>query len=191
MVSPTQERVRELFNYDPQSGELIVRERPSAEYGNPASYARHLKRVGKAAGCTHKSGYRTIHVDGAYYPAHKVVWLHVIGEWVNYPAGEIDHINGIRSDNRIQNLRKCTKSMNQRNAAMRINNRSGVIGVNWVTSKQRWVARIWDGPHHRYLGQFADIEDARIARAKAERELGYHAGHGKSTPYLQAAKASS
>lgn len=188
MAVPTQARVREYFNFDPDTGHLIFRERPASEF-SPAQHALHLKRVGKPAGCVNAThGYRKVIIDGSYQSAHRIVWLHVFGEWVKYPDFEIDHVNGNKDDNRIQNLRKCTKSMNQRNGSMRSNNRSGVIGVNWVESKQRWVARIWDGPHHRFLGQFSDIEEARAARAKAERELGYHAGHGKpaSHPNLKA-----
>lgn len=178
MAIPTQARLREYFNYDPLTGQLIVKERPRSEF-SPARYAEHVKRVGRPAGCLRADGYVKVHIDGRYYLAHRVVWLFVVGEWLSYPKHEIDHVNGIRSDNRIQNLRKTTKSGNQRNGSMRVNNASGVIGVNWVTSKRRWIARIWDGPRHRYLGQFRNIKDAEAARAKAERELGYHPGHGK------------
>lgn len=176
MAHPTQARVREYFNYDPATGDLIVRERPRDEF-DPASYARHLKRVGKPSGCFRE--YWKVCVDGEYFLSHKIIWLHIFGEWITYPDFEIDHVNGDRSDNRIGNLRKVTKSMNQRNGSMRVNNSSGVIGVNWVTSKRRWVARIWDGPHHRFLGQFKNLGDAAVARAKAEREIGYHPLHGK------------
>jgi len=93
-------------------------------------------------------------------------------------AYEIDHINGDRSDNRIANLRKVTKSDNQRNAGKRVNNTSGVHGVNWkprynsIPGDGRWVARIWNGPRHIYLGQFRSLREAEIARKAAERVLG-------------------
>lgn len=178
---PTYARLRELFMYDPETGNLIWRERERSDFATkPAYMSFRSRRMGKPAGCVMAEGYRTIVVDGQGWLAHKLVWLFVHQEWVRYPEFEIDHINGVRSDNRIQNLRKVSKSMNQRNGAMRRNNKSGVIGVNWVKSKRRWVARIWDGPNHRYLGQYKTLGDAALARAEAERKYGYHPGHGKS-----------
>lgn len=180
MAIPTQARVRELFKYDPATGDLIWRERPQSHFASvPAFHSFKARFEGRVAGHIESQGYRIIVFDGRGWKAHKVTWLFIHGEWVKYPDFEIDHVNGIRSDNRIQNLRKVTKSLNQRNASIRRDNVSGVSGVNWVASKRRWVARIWDGSHHKYLGQFRRIEDAAVARAKAERELGYHSGHGK------------
>lgn len=180
MAIPTQSRLRELFNYDPEEGVLIWRDRPRESFATAPAFASFNKRCrGRVAGHIEHQGYRVIVVDRTGHKAHRLIWLFVLGEWVKYPEFEIDHVNGNRSDNRIQNLRKATKSMNQRNGSMRSNNSSGVIGVNWVTSKQRWIARIWDGPKHRYLGAFVDLAEAAEARARAEREIGYHPGHGK------------
>lgn len=175
----TRERLKEYLLYDPLTGEFIMKERPRNEFANAATYARHLARVGKPIGCPNNGGYVKIHIDGKYYSAHRLVWLLVHGEIPEYPTWEIDHVNGDRGDNRLKNLRKVTKSDNQRNGARRVNNRSGVTGVNWVRSKRRWIARIWDGPHHRYLGAFKNLEDARIARLKAEKEIGYGNRHGR------------
>jgi hypothetical protein len=178
MAIPTQARVREYFNYDPMTGNLLFRERSAKEFSK-ASYAKHLSRLGDVAGSLNRDGYVKVFVDGTYHSAHRVIWLHVFGDWVTYPEFEIDHVNGDRSDNRLKNLRKCTKSENQRNAGMRISNTSGVHGVNWkpkYTSKVgdgRWVARIWNGPRHVYLGAFKTLDEAKIARKAAERVLGF------------------
>lgn len=180
MATPTQARLRELFNYDQETGLLIWRERPPSDFKNVAAHNSFVTRCqGRPAGHIDGLGYRIIRIGHDGYKAHRLIWLYVVGEWPAYPQFEIDHLNGDRSDNRIQNLRKVTKSENQRNGSMRSTNSSGVIGVNWVKSKRRWVARIWDGPRHRYLGQFKSLEDAQQARAAAERDLGYHPGHGK------------
>ncbi len=172
MAVLTQARVKEYFNYEPETGNLIVRLRPQSEFSH-ARYASHLKRIGKVSGHIEAQGYHVVFVDGAIHKAHKVIWLMVHGDWVEYPDFEIDHINGNRSDNRISNLRKVTKSTNQRNAGRRVSNTSGVHGVNWKAGANRWVARIWNGPRHVFLGQFKTLHEAQIARKAAERVLGY------------------
>lgn len=172
MAAPTQARVREYFNYEQDTGRLVFLERPRSEFDAPG-YARHLKLIGKEAGHLDLQGYRCVIVDGRSQKAHKVAWLWMTGEWPFYPDYEVDHINRDRSDNRWKNLRKVTKSENQRNANMRSTNKSGVHGVNWVESKQKWVARIWNGPRHVCLGHFDDLDHAAIARQAAERVLGF------------------
>lgn len=178
MATPTQARALAYFNYDAESGALSFKERPRSEFSAPR-YSDHLKRVGSMAGSPNNDGYVKVLIDGTYHSAHRVIWLMVHGEWVEYPQHEIDHINGDRSDNRLNNLRKVTKSENQRNAGRRVNNTSGVHGVNWkpkYNSTQgdgRWVARIWNGPRHVYLGAFKSLHEAQIARRAAERVLGF------------------
>ena len=178
MAIPTQARVREYFNYDAETGNLLVSRRPDTEFSK-ARLSSHLKRLGTVAGHIEKQGYRVVVVDWKPYKAHQIIWLHVYGEWVEYPKFEIDHINGDRADNRISNLRKVTKSQNQRNAGQRVNNTSGVHGVNWkpkyndIPGDGLWVARIWNGPRHVYLGGFKTLHEAQIARKAAERVLGF------------------
>lgn len=179
MAVPTQARAMEYFNYDPETGDLLVKERPKSEF-TPPRYSDHIKRIGKPAGSVSPTqGYRKILIDGYYHPAHKVAWLIMTGEWIAYPEYEIDHINGDPNDNRWVNLRKVTKSENQRNSCRRVNNTSGVHGVNWKPvytnnpDDGRWVARIWNGPRHVFLGSFRSLREASIARKAAERALGY------------------
>lgn len=176
MAAPTQARVCEYFNYEPDTGNLILKLRDRSEFKTNAHYGQHLARVGKPAGGIDSEGYVKVCIDGKYYGAHRVIWLAVTGEWPVYPRDEIDHENRKRDDNRWVNLRKGTKSDNQRNAGMRLRNSSGVHGVNWKArgpDKGRWVARIWNGPKHVYLGQFKTVHEAKIARKAAERALGF------------------
>ena len=135
MAIPTQARVKEYFNYDPVTGDLLFKERPREDFSAPR-YADHLRRVGSVAGTIESQGYRHVLIDGAVHKAHRIIWLMVYGEWVEYPAFEIDHINGQRADNRLSNLRKVTKSANQRNSGRRVTNTSGVHGVN--LKEGRW-----------------------------------------------------
>jgi hypothetical protein len=180
MAAPTTARLHLLFNYDPVSGVLIWRERSPSDFKTLLAYESFVaNRMGQPAGGIDAQGYRRVTIGNSLFLQHKLIWQMAFDEVPKYPDSEIDHINGDRADNRLSNLRKVTKSDNQRNGSLRRNNASGVNGVNWVASKQRWLARIWDGPHHRYLGQFKNLEDARQARVRAERELEYHPGHGK------------
>lgn len=175
----SRERALRYFDYDPLTGELRFKRRPDTEFKDEASIARHLKLVGTVAGSINSEGYIKVHIDGEYYAGHKVIWLMQTGEWVDYPDHEVGHFDGDRANNRWANLRKATKSDSQRNGGMRINNTSGVHGVNWkpvytaTPGDGRWVARIWNGPKHVYLGSFKDIRDAMIARRAAERALGF------------------
>lgn len=193
MAAPTQARLRALFNYDPVTGRLIWRKRPRSEFASEPAYRSFVSRCeGRIAGHVEAQGYRKIVVDKSAYHEHKLVWLFVHGEWVQYPEFEIDHVNGVRADNRIQNLRKVTKSENQRNAGQRVNNTSGVHGVNWKPNYNstpgdgRWVARIWNGPRHVYLGSFNTLHEAAIARKAAERVLGFTGTERKSVRKIEA-----
>lgn len=175
MAVPTQARAKAYFNYIPDTGELLFKERPASEF-SPACHAKHMKRIGLPAGAPNVQGYGKVHMDGTYYSAHRIAWLIMTGEWAPYPEYEIDHINRDRGDNRWANLRKVSKSENQRNANGRVNNTSGIHGVNWkrrTDDDGRWVARIWNGPRHVYLGQFKTLHEAAIARIAAERVLGF------------------
>lgn len=179
-IIPSQEELLTMFDYNKDTGILTWLDRDISQFSSVAAHASFKARwAGKEVGFICAEGYRKMGMKKSVHSVHKIIWKMVYGEDVPYPEFEIDHINGVRTDNRIKNLRKVTKSENQRNAAMRKNNQSGVMGVNWVKSRQRWVCRIWDGKIHKYLGQFAHLEDAKICRERAERVLGYHEGHGK------------
>jgi len=177
MAELTQARAMAYYNYAPESGTFFFKERPRSDFDRQELYTIHLQRVGKVAGGSNADGYAKIIIDKKYYSAHRVAWLIMTGENVVYPDFEIDHINGNRADNRFVNLRKVTKSENQRNGSKRINNTSGVHGVNWKPRNDgyagSWVARIWNGPRHVYLGAFKEKQHAEIARKAAERVLGF------------------
>jgi hypothetical protein len=91
---------------------------------------------------------------------------------------DIDHINGNRRDNRIANLRAVDRRENMRNARLRSNNTSGIVGVTFSRDRKKWVAQINDGKV-RSLGRFDKFEDAVEARKAAERRAGFHPNHGR------------
>jgi len=153
----TQLRLKELLSYDPETGlfKWNVRRGRMAEAGSDA-------------GSPNSAGYTSIVIEGRRYQAHRLAWLWVHG---SFPAGFIDHINCVRDDNRISNLREATVSQNIANAGLRSDNSSGFRGVCWIKSAKKWQARIkWQKVAYT-LGYFAEIADAKDAYAKAAAEL--------------------
>lgn len=150
----TQQRLKELFNYDPETGRfirLVGRSGPGA-------------RAGDVAGCDNGQGYIRIYVDGKGYKAHRLAWLYVYGD---LPA-EIDHVNCDRSDNRIGNLRPATRKQNRSNCAAYRNNTSGYKGVS--ACGEKWRAQIQSGGKKKALGLFRTPEEAHEAYVAAAKE---------------------
>lgn len=95
--------------------------------------------VGSVAGTPTAKGYIKIRIDYSYYQAHILAWYYMTGEW---PSEMLDHINGVGTDNRMTNLRLADSAQNNANSRMRKDNTSGVKGVWFDKSKNKWVARI-------------------------------------------------
>lgn len=160
----TAQRVREVLDYDRGTGEF--------RWAQPIN-ARIV--VGDIAGGPHCRGYWWMSIDGRRYLAHRVAWLHVYGEW---PALQIDHINGIRTDNRIANLRQATQSQNNGNCPAHSRNQSGHKGVCWSKRRMKWVAQIMVNGKSSHLGYFDDVEAAAaVYRQALERHHGRFANH--------------
>lgn len=173
------ERLRELLAYNPETGELTWLPRPREIFPSKRAFNTwNARYAGKTAFITTDTpGYRQGRIFGKHYLAHRVAWALVHGEW---PAEQIDHVNGIRSDNRLSNLRAVSRAENGRNQKRRSTNTSGVTGVQWVSRGNKWEARIQVAGRNRHLGYFASKDDAIIARKAAELEYGYHANHGRA-----------
>ena len=126
----------------------------------------HFK--GKKAGTINSKGYIVVQVDKVQYTLHRLVWA--VAHKCN-PLTHIDHINGIRDDNRIENLRLANQAQNQANGRLRTNNTTGYRGVYWDSSIKRYTARIKkDGVSH-YLGAFDTKVEAHQAYIKAAIQL--------------------
>lgn len=126
------------------------------------------RKAGDVCGCSHNNeGYVNIQLAGKMYRAHRLAWFYVFGRWPDV----VDHINGNRKDNRLINLRNCTHRENIRNSRTNVNNTSGVKGVGWCKTKNRWRARIEaDGKDH-HIGYFSTIEEAEKAVVDARNRL--------------------
>ena len=124
--------------------------------------------VGQEVGSIHKTGYRHVTWMGKIHKVHRLIFLLEHG----YLPKEIDHINGDRQDNRLENLREVTRSENQFNKAMCSNNTSGFRGVNWHKHSKSWVVRVCTKGKTKILGYFKDLELAGLVADEA-RNL-YH-----------------
>ena len=153
------DRLRELLRYEPETGMLYWRER------------KYPFRSSRLAGRITNKGYRVVNVRGKMYFAHRLAWLIECGRW---PAIELDHINGNRDDNRMENLRECTRSQNMAaQIGARSDSKSGIRGVVFHRATGKWLAAIGVNGKRRHLGVFAEREDARTAyRAAAVKYFG-------------------
>ena len=170
MNTPSVSRLREILEYDHETGHLTWKRRDKAAPGWNGRYA------GKAAFTSDSgSGYRVGAADGRKLYAHRVAWAIHYGEWPDI----IDHINGDRSDNRLANIRNVCATENARNCSLKKNNQSGFHGVTWSRQFQKWRATITVNRKSIHIGLFDTSSEAMAARATYEREAGFHHNHGR------------
>ncbi len=177
------ETLNTLLDCDIHSGSLLWKTRPASLFLGGKYDADRLAHwwnsqwAGKAAIANiNDKGYKVGTIFGKRAFAHRVVFTFATGR---PPTNEIDHINGIRSDNRFSNLRDVSNVENGRNRTISTRNSSGVNGVHFHKKSGKWAAKIGDKGQSVWLGEFDVLEDAIAARQAAERKLGYHEGHGK------------
>jgi len=138
---------------------------------------RNNAKANSHAGWTTTRGYRKIQICGKHYAEHRLVWLWFKG---SFPENEIDHINHIKDDNRIENLRDVTHATNGKNQSSQPTNTSGVQGVSWYKNNKRWIAFITVDGNSIHLGSYLEFHEAVNARKNAEVLYGFHENHGNS-----------
>lgn len=152
----TQSRLHELFTYEATTG-FLVRKRP----------VRGPKCLHQHAGWKTKDGYIKVFIDGRPYHCHRLVWTYHNGEW---PPASIDHVNGNRGDNRIENLRLATTAQNSRNRGATKANPTGLKGVSYYRRNGEWRAQITANGKKYWLGTYRTPHEAHAAyQAAAER----------------------
>jgi len=167
MIGLTAEYLREILIYNPNTGLFVWRRREDIPLRTKRTW--NTRFAGKLAGNICSSGCCKIGINSKSYLAHRIAWLYLYGEW---PKNEIDHENGIRSDNRIINLREATYSQNQQNQKKPYsNNKLGVLGVHWHAATKKFRAEIRINGKIKCLGYFKTAQEAHTEYIKAKREL--------------------
>ena len=156
----TQERLKELLHYDPETGIFTRLENSSRSHKNKGCAAGYLQ-----------NGYHKINIFGKLYRAHRLAWLYING---SNPIGEIDHIDGNRINNSFSNLRDVSHSVNMQNQRhARSNNSMSVLGIR--KSGDKFAARIGFNGKRFHLGIFETKEAAHLAYLNAKRTM--HTGN--------------
>ena len=166
---PTVDYLRKRISYCAETGQMFWRDCTDMSNRWRAQFA------GKQAFTSVCLGYHTGSIDNSTFKAHRIAWSIHYKEW---PSGPIDHKNGVRTDNRIENLRVVTPQENMRNRSMNRNNTSGACGVRWYENQKKWKVQIKVGGKMIHLGYFSDIDDAKAARAAAASRYGFSDRHG-------------
>lgn len=153
----TADVARELFTYDPETGELRWKVR-----------AAQRVHVGDLVGAPTAKGYRRFSCQNRLYLKHRVIWLMQTGAW---PEHSIDHRDGDRSNDRWTNLRAATPAQNAQNAKRRADNSSGFKGVSFNRREGKWTAHIRAHGRSLFLGRHDTVEAAAAAYVQAATEL--------------------
>ena len=144
----TQELVKSLFDYDSNTG-IFTRK---VTVANNAKAGQILNTMGT-------DGYLRTSINRKPFKVHRLAWLYIYGE---LPTYTIDHINRIRDDNRIENLREVTSFQNAWNMKIKLGS-SGVKGVTWDKAHKKWLAQLRAKNKKIYIGRFKSLEDAEQA----------------------------
>lgn len=155
----TQERLKGLLRYDPETG----------AFSYPPS---RRKPNGRPAGCARGNGYWFIRIAGRAYYAHRLAWLYMTGEW---PSEFVDHINADKADNRWSNLRQASNAQNIQNRPF-YGNRAGLKGAHFVEREGVYASSIRVNGKLKYLGRFITAQAANAAyEAAAKHHFGEYA----------------
>ena len=162
MPEITLEEVKRRVRYDPETGVFTW-----------ATTRRGTVKEGVELGSWGAYGYKTVRLNQRSYKLHRLAWWLTTG---SPPSGDVDHINGVRSDNRISNLRDVSRKMNLENRASPMSrNSTGLLGAYYDKRKCHFYARISHHNVSRHLGTFGSAEEAHEAYLHAKREL--HTGN--------------
>ena len=168
MLELRYEEVARLFTYDRETGVLYWRIRDR-------NTIRHKYVAGSIKGA--KDGYRRVGIKGKNYREHRIIMMLCFG---HIPENaEIDHINHVRDDNRLVNLRFVTRGENLKNQSVSSKSTTGIMGVCFYKRLQKYMAQIKVSRKAIFLGYFDTLEEAAAARAEANLKFNFNNNHGK------------
>lgn len=173
---PDKEYLWKVLDYDPESGLFTWKAKPLSAFKTKRGFSTWNTRFAGRPAMTVRDGqgYLRGRIDYIAYPAHRIAWRMMTGE---IPV-EIDHINGVRDDNRFENLRSVTLAENRKNMKISKYNRSGISGVA-PCHGGKWSAKIKVNNQSIWLGAYPTKDEAIAARIAAERVAGFHPNHGR------------
>lgn len=154
----TQNYLKTLIHYNPETGECVRLSKTSFN-----------TKAGEVINGKDDRGYKRLMINRVRYKLHQLIWLYVYGE---FPKEDIDHINQDKTDNRLQNLRDVSRSVNCRNIRFRKNSPFGISGISLNDSK--YMVRIVQKGKEKYIGRFDDFFEACCVRKSAEHKCQYH-----------------
>lgn len=149
--------LKSLLDYDPSTGVFVWLVSPT-----------RCVKVGQIAGCADGEGYVKIRIKGRAYKASRLAFLFMLGRW---PSDEVDHKNGITSDDSWGNLRETDRAGNSLNRSRQKKNKSGYKGVCFQRNTGRWQAQIKCKKKCYYIGAFETPEAAHAAYVSAATKL--------------------
>jgi hypothetical protein len=168
------EQFKDIIRYEPETGNLFWLPRSSEYVHHTRVNSWNSRNANRLISTIDSKGYVFCSVLGKQYRAHRVAWLLVYGEWPDV----IDHINGVRTDNRLINLRSVNSHTNHLNQKLNSKNTSGVSGVYFNKNKGIWCAQMKFKGRTYHLGSTTDFFDAVCMRKSEERRLGFSLTHG-------------
>jgi hypothetical protein len=152
----TQAELKSILHYNPETGIFTWLKNHA-----------HIPAIGKIAGHLNKRGYIAIKVQPNLYSGHRLAWLYMTGSW---PKKLLDHINGIKNDNRWCNLREVTQSQNKQNMYRKpANAKKGLLGVCFKNNG--WEASIKVDYKSIYIGRFKTEIEAHNAYLEMKRKI--------------------
>ena len=163
----TQKRLKELLHYEPETGIFTSKTK---------RYSQGF--IGQEVGYVNDAGYLLCALETVTYRMHRLAWLYMYG---HMDMEQLDHINHMKTDNRLVNLREVTNAGNRKNMPMQHNNTSGHTGVSrYYSDKSKYTAQIKVKGIKKHLGLFSTFGEAVKARKKAEVLYNFHGNHGNS-----------
>lgn len=165
----THKELLDEVDYNPKTGLMVWKRN------------RHGVRKGTVVGSITSNNYRSVYILGEKYLVHKLIWFYITGE---YPDHIVDHIDRNSLNNKWDNLRKSDKINNARNTNLYKTNTSGVMGVNFCNTHNKWKVRLRANGKRLSFGYYENLDEAVIARYNAERKYGWHDTIKETSSYL-------